>query len=290
MSRYYPFSVLALLLVSALIWWKPMPGQVPEHTGQDVVPVFEGWEQNPDGTYEMYFGYMNRNFSEELNIPVGPNNKFEPGDPDRGQPGFFYPRRQMFLFHVQVPKDWGQKDLTWTLTSHGRTEKAFGHLQPVWLIDNRLIAANVHGSSNLDVVDNDQPPVVKIEPVQAVTYPEPATLKVSVSDDGNPKPGQRRPRPPQENAATFLNAPLPVQPRWPAGLNVTWIEFRGPGKATFNPAGYQPVVAGKENVTSVTFSEPGTYVLQAVASDSALETRENITITVAAPASHTGSN
>src|SRR5579863_2812453 len=205
--RNYRIRVFVLLLVSIGSLSSLMEAQVPELTGQDVVPVFEGWEHNPDGTYEMFFGYMNRNFSEELNIPVGPDNTFEPGAPDRGQPSFFYPRRQMFLFHVQVPKDWGQKDLIWTLTSHGRAEKAFGHLQPEWLIDNRLIAANVHGSSNLDVVDTDQPPAVKIEPVQAIAFPDALTLKVLVSDDGNPKPGQRRPRPPQENAETFLNAP-----------------------------------------------------------------------------------
>src|SRR5262245_47035930 len=95
-------------------------------SGQNVVPVFEGWEHNPDGSFTMVFGYMNRNYDEELDIPVGPNNNIEPAgsgtDPDQGQPTHFYIRRQQFVFTVKVPKDWGKKDLVWTLTVGGKTE------------------------------------------------------------------------------------------------------------------------------------------------------------------------
>src|SRR5688572_28399290 len=86
--------------------------------GQNVAPVYEGWEKNADGTFTMYFGYMNRNYEEIVEVPVGPNNSFEPDGPDRGQPTHFYPRRQMLIFSVNVPADWGEKkDLVWTLTS-----------------------------------------------------------------------------------------------------------------------------------------------------------------------------
>jgi hypothetical protein len=258
----------------------PLLAQVPEMTGQDVVPVFEGWSPNPDGTFEMYFGYMNRNFQEDLVIPLGAANNFSPGDGDRGQPTFFYPRRQMFLFHVRVPKDWGEKDLVWTLTSHGITEKAYGHLLPVWIVNNRLIAANVHGSSQLDVVDHDLPPVVKVAPIaEGVTVPGPLTLTATITDDGVPKPGERRSGR-GRGESTFMNSPLPIEPRWPAGLNMTWMVYRGPGQVKFSPPGFQPVVADKDNVTTAEFSEPGTYILQLVASDSALETRQNVTVTV----------
>src|SRR5580698_4217022 len=85
-----------LMLAGVIVLSGPTFAQVPEMTGQDVVPVFEGWESNPDGTFEMYFGYMNRNFEENLVIPIGAENGFSPGGADRGQPTFFYPRRQMF--------------------------------------------------------------------------------------------------------------------------------------------------------------------------------------------------
>src|SRR4030095_8167576 len=54
-------------------------------SGQGVPPVYEGFDVNPDGSYNMWFGYMNRNYEEEVELPVGPNNTFEPGG-DRGQP------------------------------------------------------------------------------------------------------------------------------------------------------------------------------------------------------------
>ena len=94
-------------------------------TGQNVVPVFEGWERNADGSFNMVFGYMNRNYEEAVDVPVGPDNALEPGGVDQGQPAHFYPRRQQYVFYVRVPKDWGKKDLVWTLTSHGKTEKAY---------------------------------------------------------------------------------------------------------------------------------------------------------------------
>src|SRR5580704_1505996 len=91
---------LILLAVSAM-------AQTRFASGQDVVPVYEGWERNPDGSFSMVFGYMNRNYEEQMDIPVGPNNKIEPGPPDQGQPEHFYRRRQQFVFKVKVPKDWG---------------------------------------------------------------------------------------------------------------------------------------------------------------------------------------
>src|ERR1700675_4186890 len=104
-----------------------LPTQIPQtkfDTGQDVVPVYEGWLRNPDGTFTFVFGYFNRNWKEELAIPAGPENRLEPGAPDRGQPTYFLPRRQSWVFRVQVPKDWGPtQDLIWTITAHGRTEK-----------------------------------------------------------------------------------------------------------------------------------------------------------------------
>ena len=32
--------------------------------GQNVQPAYEGWDRNPDGSYNLYFGYLNRNLRE----------------------------------------------------------------------------------------------------------------------------------------------------------------------------------------------------------------------------------
>jgi len=93
--------------------------------GQTLEPAYEGWMPNQDGSFTMYFGYMNPNWEEQLDIPVGPDNKFEPGAPDQGQPTHFYPRRNPFLFTIRVPKEFGEKELIWTVTSHGKTRKAY---------------------------------------------------------------------------------------------------------------------------------------------------------------------
>jgi hypothetical protein len=93
-------GALALGLLVGARGQPPAPTYIPQTkfaSGQDVQPVFEGWLQNADGTFTMVFGYFNRNWEEELAIPAGPDNKLEPGDPDRGQPTNFLPRLQHFL-------------------------------------------------------------------------------------------------------------------------------------------------------------------------------------------------
>ncbi|MGD8602264.1 MAG: hypothetical protein PVF19_12995, partial [Gemmatimonadota bacterium] len=60
--------------------------------GQSVSPAFEGWTKHDDGTFGLLFGYMNRNWEQEPDVPVGPDNHFSPGAQDRGQPTHFLPR------------------------------------------------------------------------------------------------------------------------------------------------------------------------------------------------------
>src|ERR1700688_3884473 len=187
--------------------------QVQYARGQDVAPVFEGWERNPDGTFSMVFGYLNRNYEEELDIPVGPGNSIALGSEivgDRGQPTHFYPRRQRFLFRVVVPKDWDkQQKVVWTLTSRGRTDQAKGWLQPEWELSEDVIVENMEGG----VPDPDnKPPAITVAPVQPVTLPNSATLTASATDDGLPKPYRR-------NAS---NAARAAEPRRPMGVSIKW--------------------------------------------------------------------
>jgi len=246
--------------------------QVQYARGQNVAPVFEGWEHNPDGTYSMVFGYLNRNFEEEVDIPLGPDNSIIFGGEtfgDRGQPTHFYPRRQRFLFKVVVPKDWDkQQKVVWSLTSRGRTDQAKGWLQPEWELSDAVIVENMEGG----VPDPDnKAPAVTIGPVESVTLPNPATLTASATDDGLPKPYRRNDSNPDRNA----------KPRRPAGVQIKWIQYRGPGTVTFTPES-SPVVQGQPvTLTSkVSFSAPGTYVLRAIASDGQLYTPRDVTVTV----------
>src|SRR5215469_15594815 len=154
-------------------------------SGQDVVPVFEGWLRNSDGTFTFVFGYFNRNWKEELVIPTGVDNKLEPGPADRGQPTYFLPRRQSWVFRVQVPADWGNKELVWTLTAHGRSEKAYAALTPEEELSERIIMTR--GNLNPGEDDPNKPPVITIDSIPVATAGRPVSLTAQVVDDGLPK-------------------------------------------------------------------------------------------------------
>jgi len=162
--------------------------------GQNIAPAYEGWEQDPDGSKWFVFGYMNRNWVEEIDIAPGPNNTIMPGGPDLGQPTHFLPRRNRFMFRVAVPKNFTEKDeLIWTLTAHGVTEKAWATLRPDYILDNVVKASETGalgaGTSNPEVRSN-QPPLVKLEGAKTLTAKvgQPLTLTAIVKDDGIPKP------------------------------------------------------------------------------------------------------
>ena len=268
-------------LVGLLAW--PAVGAAQErwNRGQNVQPVFEGWERNDDGSFNMVFGYLNRNYEEQPVIPVGNDNRFEPGPADRGQPTHFYTRRQQFVFKVRVPADWGEEqDLIWTVTHNGRTDQAFGHLWPVWELDAGVMRLN-RGTGTAQFFTDNQRPSIRVDGAESgfeVTLPDSLELSVLAGDDGvpppNPRLAERTPRRGPKSQAI-------VDPRNAAttGLAVTWLHWRGPGDVTFAPQVPEIAEDGRA-VTSVSFSEPGTYVLQAVADDTVLTTSVEITVTV----------
>jgi hypothetical protein len=253
--------------------------QIKYARGQNVAPAFEGWEKNPDGTYNFVFGYLNRNYEEEIDIPIGPDNNIEPGG-DRGQPTHFYPRRQRFVFRVTVPKDWDkQQKLVWTLTSHGRTDQAKAWLQPEWELNDEVISEN-NGGGVLEA--SNEPPSITGSPAQTITLPETVTLTVTAQDDGIPKPRPRATTP-SPSADPNVN---PEPPRRDRGVQIKWIVYRGPGKVKFDPD-TGPYIYGKPATLSskVSFGAPGTYELRAIASDGQLSSTHNVTVTVN-PAKH----
>jgi hypothetical protein len=246
--------------------------------GQSVQPVFEGWSRNPDGTFAMWFGYLNRNYEERLNIPVGSDNGFN-GE-DMGQPEFFELRRQQFAFKVDVPSTFPKdRDLVWTVKANGVTLKAYGCLWPVWEIDQHTISAN-RGSRT--AVDFDEPPN---EPPQIVNPPPPLTIEsgkplavtLSVVDDGNPKPRTDR----GARVAGIKNPAATAEERpLNQSLRVSWIQWRGPGIATFDPKVVR--VADGKATTNVVFDKPGVYVLRAYAEDASIHTPHDVRVNVLA--------
>jgi hypothetical protein len=269
------FAVLLLAAAGACAQTLPQTyiQQTKFSSGQDVVPSFDGWLRNSDGTFTMVFGYFNRNFEEELAIPAGPNNKLEPGLPDQGQPTYFLARRHAWVFRVKVPADWGNKELVWALTSHGRTEKAYASLQSDEELTERIIMTR--GNLNPGSDNPNQPPSISIAPIQSASVASPVTLTALVTDDGLPKPREPKARP----AVVAGKGQTNSNARARAGLSVTWFEYRGPAKVSFGDNAAIPVTNGQA-VTKARFSEPGNYVLRGTANDGELSVGKDITIEV----------
>jgi hypothetical protein len=162
--------------------------------GQSVQPAFEGWMKNPDGSYSLWFGYLNRNYEETPDVPIGPNNGFGAGGEDLGQPTHFLTRRQPWAFKVTVPADWPKdKDVVWTVTVNGTTLKAFGSLWPVWEVDEKIMSSDNGGRTAraYGEPENKAPKFTSSFADQTATVGEPLTLSVTTTDDGLPTPEMR---------------------------------------------------------------------------------------------------
>jgi hypothetical protein len=253
----------------------------------------------------MFFGYMNSNWEEEFDIPVGAANNIEPGGPDQGQPTHFYPRRNPFLFTIRVPKDFGTQELIWTLTSNGKTLKAYASLKTDYQIDPQTISTEVggDGGSLRDELRANVAPELKVEgdKRRTVKVGEALPLAVIATDPDN-IPARRAGR----GAATATPAVVyrPQQTAVmssPAGLRFSWLVYRGKAsmvkfspeqmktwtdsRAYANSPWSPPYVLPEpppDNrwVATATFAEPGTYLLRGVASDGSLFTYDNVTVTV----------
>jgi hypothetical protein len=255
-------------LVSAQVL---LPSVPPKKFGGSVTPAFEGWYDNADGTHTFLVGYFSRNTDVEIDVPIGPNNHFSPGNADVGQPTHFLPKRRFGMFIVTVPKEFTpQQKLSWTLTVNGITTTVPMYMSPDYNVTPfRSSEEGADGGYN-------EPPVLRFAangvktfkgPVAAyaaaiertATTTAPMTLDVFADDDGR--------------FATGSNAPI-LGARTPVNLLVS--KYRGPGAVTIEEKAPKLTAAkgGKPGepfsgtaTTAVRFSEPGEYVLHVTAND-----------------------
>jgi len=250
---------------SVLLFGQTLP-EPRKQFGASITGAFEGWYENADGTRGFLVGYYNRNTQEELDIPIGPNNRIEPGGPDLGQPTHFLPSRQFGMFTISVPKGFTPEDkLTWTIYANGTYTSIPLRLHPDYVI-----------SPFSEIAVNNTPPVIKFEEngaalqgpvatltnaaVRTVSLSEPLALTMWVTDDMKYTSG--------------TNAPMTTA-RPPVTL--VWSKYRGPGSVTFDkakPAVEQLAATGSTKAafsgkatTNVKFSEAGEYVLHVTAND-----------------------
>ena len=268
-GRWIAAELCAVGLLMSGVWVSAqapvLPYQPPRGSGDSITGAFEGWFDNDDGSHNFLVGYLNRNLKQPQDIPIGPNNRIEPGGPDLGQPTHFLPARKTGVFLVRVPKEFTpDQKLTWTLTINGQTTQ---------------IPLRLHRDYNVnpfrDIAVGNKPPIVRLAekgptiqgPVMMLSGAPPMTAAVAtplaltawVEDDGKYSSGSNVP---------IRDGRSPVE--------FTWSKYRGPGAVTFDNAKPKLEVAKGGNVdqdfsakgtVSARFSEPGDYVLHLLASD-----------------------
>jgi len=281
----------------------PLPlSQAIRERGSSLTGAYEGWFYGKDGSTYALVGYFNRNTKQEFEIPVGPNNRIEPGGPDQGQPTHFLTGRQWGVFAVKLPKDLGTKRLSWTLVANGFTNTITLHTQPDYIVEPYEDAAN-----------KNTPPKIKFEPSgpvftgppigiaakYAATVGTPLELTTWVTDEG-PKinvpetpPGGRgrgRGRGAAAGAARGADAATPDAAAQAGGrgrggrgaagaagaeftppprLAITWSKFRGPGEVKFDAA--KPAIDTEHDgkaTSNATFAAAGDYILRIEGNDS----------------------
>jgi hypothetical protein len=248
-----------------------LPSEPPRGFGASITGSFEGWFDNPDGSHNFLLGYLNRNRAQEVDVPIGANNRIEPGGPDMGQPTHFLPGRQVGLFIITVPKEFTKDQrLTWTITYNGQTTSIPMRLN----VDYNISPLQIRHGTGAEA--EDTPPIVRFfeEKGPALRGPlamlskamartasvaTPLALDVWAEDDARYSSGTNAP---------VRNPPPPV--------TMTWSKYRGPGAVTFEKAkpAFEKLAGGGVNEpfrgvakTTAKFSEPGDYVLHAVAND-----------------------
>lgn len=250
----------------ALVSAQQLPSEPQRQFGTSITGAFEGWFDNPDGTRSFLVGYLNRNNDRELDVPIGPNNHIDPGGPDLGQPTHFLPGRHWGMFVVTAPKEFTTPDqrLTWTIVANGQSTTIPLRLNPDYSV-----------SPFSDVAVKNTPPVVRFAEqgpgvqgplallstavARTASVKSPLAIPLWFTDDGKFASG---------TMALPRNPPPPVE--------IHWSKYRGPGSVTFDkPHPTTEVLAGGsvgmpfsgKATTTVTFSEPGAYVLHATAND-----------------------
>jgi hypothetical protein len=232
-------------------------------SGLNVYPAFEGWYQNPDGTYTLLIGYYNRNKKQLLDVPIGPQNRIEPGGPDQGQPTHFLVGRGWGTTAIRVPKDFGDKKLTWTLTTNGKTVQGIFGLTKGYQIEPFLDAAmgNKPPTITFDAGGKGMqgpPPTLAQATAVSGAAGEAIPLSVFITDDGHEEPTGGG-----SAAPTGAAAGAPQRPR----LSVTMSKFRGPGDVKFDDA--TPTIGKDGKATAnATFSLPGEYFIRVEGNDS----------------------
>jgi hypothetical protein len=153
------------------------------------------------------------------------------------------------VFVVRLPKDHPKTEVTWTLSIRGRTESIPANLSDLYMIDAlKQIGGTTEGTV---------PPGLRFDPSS-----EPAVGPAGIT--ATLETAAARPLP---LTVWLVDRTSDASPRnrseASSPLTVIWSKYRGAGEARFDNM-RPPVEQGKAS-TTVTFPEPGEYVLRVAA-------------------------
>jgi hypothetical protein len=247
-----------------------LPSSPKLRFGASVTPAYDGWYDNPDGSHTYLIGYYNRNWTQEIDIPLGPNNHFEPGDADRGQPTHFMPNRNFGMFTITMPKEFPATErMWWVLTVNGVTSRVPFHRSADYNITPTQASEESPGGrynkpALLKFAEKDpwiQGPIATLSKAvtRTATVNTPMPLDMWVADDALFSSGT--------NATPTTTPPI---------VELVVNKYRGPGKVTTNK-GHDKVTTikggkleqdyeGKAS-TTLTFDQAGDYVVHVTALD-----------------------
>ena len=217
-------------------------------SGASVTPAFEGWYQNPDGSYSLLIGYYNRNTEETLDIPVGPLNSIEPGELDQGQPTHFQTGRRWGVFVIKVPKDFGKKTLRWTIEANGERQSVPFSLNPGYVVTPFKEAGMSNSPPKLTFAENG--PKLTGPPVGIAAE---LTGKVGEADsDRRLDRGRQRYR--ARTKSTIVGT-------------VSFHKYRGPGGVKFDNARVIGKAARRARERQGDLRQAGEYIVRVQAND-----------------------
>ena len=218
-------------------------------SGQPIIPMFEGWFPNEDGTRTLCFGYNSLNTEEAIDIPLGENNYFIGSPSEVLLPTHFDPipprtelhpsyRRQFCVFTVVLPTDVGSSLLgtvEWHLTSAGETLSSPANTTDAYRLDE----PSSHGRQEIA-------PVIRL------------------TEGGERVRGRNGI---SSTASTMGKVNEPVQlSAWiehpDEEIWIGWKKHTGPGEVKFDEWEYRFEPNKGPTTVQTTFSEVGRYVIR----------------------------
>lgn len=220
-------------------------GEVIRSHGQPVIPLFDGWYPNEDGTSTICFGFFNMNSEQALDIPLGELNYIETDYPgldlsDTLIPTHFDPlppryRHVFCAYSITVPEGFNSSHrINWHITANGQKLSNPGKVIPAYVLDEPRSDGR-----------GDIAPLVTL---------------VSDAEGVRGRTGIHHPK----VYSTRINQPLTLSAQIDHSDDVVWVGWAhhsGPGKAEFSKKEYE-IESGSRTETEVSFSEPGEYVVR----------------------------